>query len=84
MEDRIRDILAKVGRLPTDATAIGANDDLYRAGLSSLATVNVMLAIEEAFDVEFPDHLLTRRSFQSIAALAGIVRSLQSDRVSSP
>ena len=84
MEDRIRDILAKVGRLPVDATAIGANDDLYRAGLSSLATVNVMLAIEEAFDVEFPDHLLTRRSFQSIAALAGIVRSLQADRVTSP
>ena len=84
MEDQIRDILAKVGRLPIDPNVIGATDDLYRAGLSSLATVNVMLSIEEAFDVEFPDQLLTRRSFQSIAALADVVRSLQSHRATSP
>jgi acyl carrier protein len=44
--------------------------DLYAAGLSSHATVNLMLALEEAFDVELPDRLLRRRTFSSIAAMA--------------
>ena len=82
MENRIRMILASFGRLSTDAQKIGSDDDLYNAGLSSLASVNVMLAIEEAFDVEFPDRLLTRRSFQSISAIAGVVTSLTSHVVS--
>lgn len=78
MENRIREILSQCGRLSVPADGLGAEDNLYDAGLSSLATVNVMLAIEEAFDVEFPDHLLTRRSFESIAALEGVVGRLKS------
>lgn len=83
MEDRIREILSKVARLPVMVGAIGSDDDLYAAGLSSLASVNVMLAIEEAFDVEFPDQLLTRRSFQSISSLTAVVMGLVSSPVSS-
>lgn len=81
MENRIRQILAQCGRLSIPAQGLGVEDNLYDAGLSSLATVNVMLAIEEAFDVEFPDHLLTRRSFESIASLEGVVSSLKSEVV---
>lgn len=77
MDDQIRDILQKFGRLSADAARLGTDDDLYCAGLSSLATVNVMLAVEETFEVEFPDHLLTRRSFQSIAALSGVINGLK-------
>lgn len=83
MEDQIRQIVVTFGRLSKPASVIGNDDDLYDAGLSSLATVNVMLAIEEAFDIEFPDHLLTRRSFQTVAALAGVVRDLKSVAVAS-
>jgi acyl carrier protein len=28
-----------------------------------------MLALEDAFDVEFPDHLLRKRTFESVAAI---------------
>ena len=77
MEEQIRDILRKFGRLSTDITSLAPEDDLYAAGLSSLATVNVMLAIEESFDVEFPDRLLNRRSFASIASLSGVVDGLK-------
>ncbi|NPD65150.1 acyl carrier protein [Lichenicola cladoniae] len=83
MENRIRDILSKVGRLPVPVGGIGIDDDLYDAGLSSLASVNVMLAIEQAFDIEFPDQLLTRRSFQTIRSLTGVVDALKSSAVSS-
>ena len=83
MEDRIREILGKFGRFSVDVRSIGAEDDLYDAGLSSLATVNVMLAIEEEFGVEFPDRLLTRRSFQSVSALTDVVAGLRSSAVPS-
>lgn len=80
MEDKIRDVLAQCGRLPTSPSTLAAHDNLYDAGLTSLATVNVMLALEEAFDVEFPDTLLTRRSFESIAALSDVVSTLRAGR----
>ncbi len=83
MEDQIRKILSKFGRLSVDIRNVGIEDDLYDAGLSSLATVNVMLAIEEQFGVEFPDRLLTRRSFQSVSSLTDVVESLKSSTVSS-
>lgn len=82
MEDRLREIIAKFGRLPIAVNTLASDDDLYEAGLSSLASVNLMLAVEEAFDVEFPDHLLTRRSFQSIASLTNVVSDLRSSTVS--
>ena len=50
--------------------------DLYAAGLSSFASVQIMLAIEETFDLEFPDNLLNRKSFQSIAAITRTVEGL--------
>ena len=79
MQDKIRTILARCGRLSVPVEQLADDSNLYDAGLSSLATVNVMLAIEETFDVEFPDVLLNRRSFSSIAALSDVVASLRTD-----
>ena len=62
--DRIRRILKDHGRLSADATAIAADADLYQAGMTSHASVNVMLALEGEFDVEFPDHMLKRSVFE--------------------
>ena len=38
----------------------------------------VMLALENEFDLEFPDHLLRRESFESIAAIRETIRKIQS------
>ncbi|WP_440224178.1 acyl carrier protein [Dokdonella sp. MW10] len=73
---RIRTILAEHGRLDADASALDENADLYQAGMTSHASVNVMLALEGAFDIEFPDHLLKRSVFESIAAIRDAVDSL--------
>ncbi|MEP7101152.1 MAG: acyl carrier protein [Burkholderiales bacterium] len=75
-DTRIRAILAQHGRLATDASAIGADTDLYQAGMSSHASVNVMLALESAFDVEFPDELLKRSVFASIASIREAVAGI--------
>lgn len=56
------------------------SSDLHGAGLTSLATVSLMLALEEHFDIEFPDSLLSRKTFSSITALSAAVDGLQSAR----
>ncbi len=74
--DRIRTILNDHGKLSVDAATLADGADLYEAGLSSFATVQLMLALEDAFDVEIPERLLNRRTFESIAAIAGVIGSL--------
>jgi len=49
---------------------------LYDAGLTSFASVQIMLALEEEFDIEFPEAMLTRRTFSSIAHMADAVSQL--------
>jgi acyl carrier protein len=65
----IRDVLDKYAKLQTPVAGLGDDDDLYRAGLTSHASVNVMLALEDAFEVEFTDEMLRKSTFQSIAAI---------------
>lgn len=72
----IREILAQHGRLPVDARNLGDDDDLYTAGLTSLATVGVMLALEEHFDVEFPESKLSRVTFRSVSTIAETIAEL--------
>ena len=74
--DRVRALMKTTGWLQTDIDTLADDADLYSAGLTSHATVTLMLALEEEFDVEFPDSLLRRRTFSSVEtiveALTGI------------
>jgi acyl carrier protein len=74
--DQIREIVAAHARLQVDVATLDDDADLYEAGLTSLSTVNLMLALEEAFDVEFLDRMLKRRTFQSIRSLSEAVAEL--------
>ncbi len=69
MEQELRRILAKHGKLAVPVETLTDTTNLFGAGLDSLAIVNVMLAIENAFDIEFPDEELKRSTFASIAAM---------------
>ena len=73
---KIRSILKEHGRLTKDATSLEEAADLYQAGMTSHASVNVMLALEGEFDVEFPDHMLKRSVFESIAAIRAAIDEL--------
>ena len=77
MTDQIRRILKEHGRLTKDAATIGEDEDLYQAGLTSHASVNVMLGLEGEFDVEFPDHMLKRSVFESIASMKAALTELK-------
>jgi acyl carrier protein len=73
---RIREILAQHGRLSVDATTLQAESDLYVAGLTSLATVGVMLALEDHFHVEFSESMLSRKTFSTLQAIAEAIDEL--------
>lgn len=75
----IRAILDQHGKLSRPAAQVDRTTDLFSTGLDSQAVVNVMLAIEERFDFEFPDDKLNRETFATIEAIASVVQaSLQS------
>lgn len=76
MNEKIRAILKEHGRLTTDAMSLSETSDLYQAGMTSHSSVNVMLALESGFDVEFPDRMLKRAVFESIAAIRAALEEL--------
>ena len=80
MNTAIRELLVKFGKLPVSVDQVADDADLYAVGLTSFASVQLMLGIEEAFDIEFPDNLLNRKSFASIAAIARTVDHIKDSR----
>ncbi len=73
----IRRIVAQHGHLSAAIDTLKDDSDLYLAGLTSLATVNVMLFLENHFDIEFPDAKLGRATFASFEAIAEAVAELK-------
>jgi acyl carrier protein len=73
---KIRSVLEAHGRLPVEIDKLSDTDDLYESGLTSHASVNVMLALEDEFDLEFPDSLLRKGTFESVAAIRAALDSL--------
>ncbi len=78
VREEIRQIIKDHGRLPVGVGQLEADTDLYQAGLTSHASVNVMLALEDHFDIEFPDRLLRPSVFESIASIEAAVTELGS------
>ena len=76
--EEVRKILGEHGRLTSNAGTLSEEADLYREGLTSHATVNLMLALEARFDIEFPDAMLKHGVFRSIAGIRDAVEKLTS------
>lgn len=76
IQDQIRDVLAAHGRMATDPRGVDDQADLYKLGLTSHASVDVMLALEDAFDIEFPDEVLKKSTFESVHNIALVIEGL--------
>ncbi len=83
MIETIRKLIDEHGRLPAAAASLTDEQDLYAAGLTSFAAVQLMLGLENAFDIEFPEHMLNRRSFASIASIAACISELTPQQIAS-
>ena len=66
---KIRSILASRAKLGVDIAQLDDAADLYAAGLTSHASVTVMLALEDEWDLEFPATLLKKSTFASVEAI---------------
>ncbi|MFC7956500.1 phosphopantetheine-binding protein [Rhodococcoides kroppenstedtii] len=74
----VRSSLQRAGRLPVDAWTITESDDLFDAGLTSHASVAVLVDLEDSIGAEFPDVLLRKSTFASIATIrAALARVLE-------
>jgi acyl carrier protein len=76
ISQRIRYVLQEHGRLSTGVNDLEDTTDLYQAGLTSHASVSIMLALEGEFGIEFPDEMLTRAVFSNISAIRSAVETL--------
>jgi acyl carrier protein len=77
LRDKIRQEIKTHARLALDVGQLSDSADLYEAGMTSHATVMLMLALENEFGLEFPDSMLSRGVFESIDAIAVAITSLQ-------
>jgi acyl carrier protein len=76
LHQQVRSVVLEHGRL-SGASDLQDDTDLYTLGMTSHATVAVMLALEATFDIEFPDRLLTRQVFESVKSIAGAISELR-------
>jgi acyl carrier protein len=74
--DDIRNALLEHGKLSEPIESLNDDADLYDAGLTSLSTVSVMLALEDSIGLEFPESMLSRRTFSSIRSIRAALEEL--------
>lgn len=77
INERIRKTVQEHARLSTDIRTLSDFDDLYQAGMTSHATVSLMLALENEFDIELPDSMLSRAMFENIHSITNVITTLQ-------
>jgi acyl carrier protein len=73
LKDRIRNIVKDNVRIGVPFSALEDSTPLYQAGMTSYASVQLMLALENEFSLEFPDVMLSREVFESIDSIANAV-----------
>lgn len=83
MTSEIRSIIARTVELPAGIDNLNDTADLYEAGMTSFGSVQLMLALEEAFDVEFPERMLNRKLFSSVASISAALDELVAERAES-
>ncbi len=77
MKEQIRKVIKEHGQLPVDIETLDDHADLYQAGMTSHASVNVMIALEDTFDVEFLDSMLKRSVFESVDSIAAALEEVR-------
>jgi acyl carrier protein len=67
MEAKFIEVINKY--VQEDFTETLKNEDLKELGLDSMGSIELLLELEEAFNISFPDELLTEDTFSSASKL---------------
>jgi acyl carrier protein len=78
LTEQVIEIVRQVMPGQSSLGKLAADVDLYDVGLTSMAMVKLMLAVEVAFDISIPDADLHPDNFRSVGAVeALVIRSRQ-------
>jgi acyl carrier protein len=76
---KVADLVRELQNKKPSPRILARSESLSDAGITSLEMVNLMLAIEAAFDIFIPAEMITPGSFRSIASIAEMIDSLARD-----
>lgn len=77
IKDAIRQVIRTHANLSTSIDELSDEASLYAAGMTSHASVNVMIALEDELDVEFDNSLLRRSVFESVDSITQAIEGLK-------
>ena len=80
--ERVRENLWRILRTHLrfeDDEEIPMDVRLEELGLDSMGAINVLLDIEDTFDVSFPDELLTEETFRTASSLRDAILQLTAE-----
>ncbi len=77
IEHRVKQVIIRTLSLEVDAEEIDDDDALFGGGLglNSMATIEIIVGLEEEFDIEVPDEELRVELFDSVQTMADYVRT---------
>jgi acyl carrier protein len=84
MLETIQRLIDEKGSLSIAARNLPRDGDLHRAGLTPFSAIQVMLALEKEFNIEFPKWMLNRQSMSSIDAIVSRLCELQEQQRKMP
>jgi acyl carrier protein len=69
-------VLQKHLKFANSAETFPMDAELESLGLDSMSAIDLLLALEETFEIVFPDAMLTPEVFRTAQSLEGAVQSL--------
>ena len=77
IEHRVKQVIIRTLSLEVDAEEIDDEDALFGGGLglNSMATIEIIVGLEEEFGIEVPDEDLRVELFDSVQTMADYVRT---------
>ena len=78
IEHRVKQVIIRTLSLEVDAEEIDDEDELFGGGLgiNSMATIEIIVGLEEEFGIEVPDEDLRVELFDSVQTMADYVRAV--------
>ena len=78
IEHRVKQVIIRTLSLEVDADEIDDEDALFGGGLgiNSMATIEIIVGLEEEFSIEVPDEDLRVELFDSVQTMADYVRAV--------
>ena len=77
IEHRVKQVIIRTLSLEVDAEEIDDEGELFGGGLgiNSMATIEIIVGLEEEFGIEVPDEELRVELFDSVQTMADYVRT---------